>query len=446
VALTLTNGLSLVAAAGFWFHTSQHSRILFGKYSIPYFLALCLLTVLATIPGATLRFLLTEQALILSSGRKVTLSLSTKLLTVLVLAAVLLGSAETLLVYRYHAREARAPDLQRQQFHPYLQVVPKPNHESLVINRWGFRGEDIERVKPANVYRIFVLGGSTVFCPDVAFEDSHCRILEKKLRSAYPGVKVEVQNAGMDWHTSQHSLMTFLSKFQDFDPDLIICLQGINDLCRSFSPPGFAWGDVQRDYSHYYGPVATMVNDYFGAAAYHRFLIISEVCSHVAYYWYSDFRYGTGPKVTQEVKPVAVTQWQSLAPFERNMRDLATVIRSKQIELVLVSQPYLYKTNMTEEEERALLFPDYVCRNKDEKPDLASMVRGMDTFNRTSKAIAHNQGVLFIDLEQLVPKTLEYFVDDVHYTVEGNRLIGEILARNVIAAGFVARKFPKAGK
>jgi hypothetical protein len=426
-----TNALSLVALAGFWFHTSQ-DKVVFGKYSTRYFLVLCVLTALATVPGLTLRFLLTEHAIVSSSGRRVTLALGTKLLAVVILPAMLLVSAEALFTHWYRATQSA----KWAQYHPFLQKIPRPRDEGLVINRWGFRGEEIERAKPAGVYRTFVLGGSTVFCDGVAFEDSHCRILEKWLRAAYPSVRVEVQNAGMDWHTSQHSLIKFLFQIQDFDPDLIIVYHAINDLCRSFSPPRIARGEFQSDYGHFNGPVADMVNDHFGNARYHRFFVVDQIHALVSQQWFSDFKVGA--------KPVTVTHWRSLASFERNMRDLATIIRSKQIDLVLASQPYLYKTTMTEEEKSKLWFLDFQCRNREERADIASMARGMDAFNRTSRAIARDHGVLFVDLEQLVPKTLEYFVDDVHYTPAGNQLIGEVLGREVIGQGFVEKKFPAA--
>jgi hypothetical protein len=49
-----------------------------------------------------------------------------------------------------------------------------------------------------------------------------------------------------------------------------------------------------------------------------------------------------------------------------------------------------------------------------------------------------------VDLESMVPKTIDYFANDVHYTVPANRLIGETLAEYV-QAHHAAQRVDKVG-
>ena len=37
-----------------------------------------------------------------------------------------------------------------------------------------------------------------------------------------------------------------------------------------------------------------------------------------------------------------------------------------------------------------------------------------------------------IDMESMVPKNLDYFTDDVHYTERGSRLLAEIIAEEIL--------------
>jgi hypothetical protein len=428
-------GLLAVGVAGFWFHTSEMPAIL-GKYSREYLLVACLVTAGGAAAGFAAWLVLTPQQLVLRSGRTITPSLRAKLLGVVALAALVLVVAEIGLT-RWEARKW-GPRQDLAGFHPFLQNVPVAGNPAPPINRWGFRGEDIELAKPGGTYRIFVLGGSTVYCREVGFEQTHCRLQEKRVRRAYPHVKVEVQNAGCPWHTSQHSLIKFLTKVEDFDPDLVIVYHGLNDLVRGFTPPYVTRGDYQPDYGHYLGPAATLVHSYAEDRGRFHLYVVDEARTFLDRRWFSDLR-GTGEH-TPPVRETAITEWKSLPSFARNMRNLAAAVRSKGIGLILASQPYLYKEGMTAQERSAA---GAIQASRYETADVPSMICGMEKFNGTSRAVAREHGVVFVDLEKRVPKTLDYFVDAFHYTPEGNRVVGEALGEAVIANGFVDRKFPR---
>lgn len=202
-------------------------------------------------------------------------------------------------------------------------------------------------VKPDGTFRIFVLGGSTVLSSRVDYEDSHVRLLGLSLQELFtqaPGDdrRVEIQNAGNHWHTSQHSLMKYLFKIQDFDPDLVIVWHGINDLCRSCSPPRFLSGDYQADYSHFWGPTAEMVMKHeeepdpkplfgFGGS------LLATRLSLITNALYQDFR------DTKSVRFVDMGEFASLAAFQRNMRGIIRAVQSDGKCLVFATQPYLYR-------------------------------------------------------------------------------------------------------
>ena len=43
----------------------------------------------------------------------------------------------------------------------------------------------------------------------------------------------------------------------------------------------------------------------------------------------------------------------------------------------------------------------------------------------------------FIDLDALLPKTLEYFYDDCHFTEKGSERVAEVLSEKIIGGNFL---------
>jgi hypothetical protein len=147
-------------------------------------------------------------------------------------------------------------------FHPFLQFIPS-KAQNLHINQWGFRGDEITKQKSKNTYRVFLLGGSTVFNSGVIYEKNVSKRLEEMLSQKYPEKKIEVINAGVDGYTSEHSLIQYLFYIKDFSPDMIIMWHGINDWYYSCTPKQYAYTSYKSDYSHHLGADAQMVFAHF---------------------------------------------------------------------------------------------------------------------------------------------------------------------------------------
>ncbi|MBM83605.1 MAG: hypothetical protein CMJ78_23855 [Planctomycetaceae bacterium] len=432
--------------AGFWMQTSNEPVFL-GKYSFEYAMKAAAISLTATFLTISAHMLLTAKMSRRDDSQQQARQ-SVRVLAVVALLVVTYSLCEFVMTSVHRGDVAAEKQARRERldtFHPFLQVSAASNDEAMHINRWGFRGEDIEKDKPEGTYRVFVLGGSTVYCSRAKFEDSHCRRLEVLLRSAYPARRIEVQNAGYDWHTSQHSLMKFLFEIQDFDPDLIIVMHAINDICRSFSPPRYSsLGEFQPDYSHFHGPLAEMLKQYAVEDQPPRSWVWHHTVKLFQDHWYADFRVGPNVRRDQEWrrfhsegKTVDANLLPSLATYQRNMQQLIEVVRSKQIDMMISSQPSLYKESMSIEELTSLTFPMNVCRNEFENPDIQSLVNAMKRFNAASAELAQENDVGYVTLAKEMPKTLDYFVDDVHYTKKGNEFVAEQFFRKIQAAGFL---------
>lgn len=102
----------------------------------------------------------------------------------------------------------------------------------------------MDKDKPEDVYRIFVMGGSAARgTPDPRF--GFGRILEVMLQEAYPDRRFEVINTGMVAINS-HVVMRIARECADYDPDLFVVYMGNNEAVGPFGvgtefneqPPG----------------------------------------------------------------------------------------------------------------------------------------------------------------------------------------------------------------
>src|SRR5205807_4189844 len=141
--------------------------------------------------------------------------------------------------------------------------------------------DHIPKNKQASTFRILALGGSTTRDVSLKKDDRYPAVLERILQERYPTTRIEVLNGGMDWYTTEHALIQYAFGASDWNPDLVVFFEGINDLCRSCASPQLAVGEYKSDYSHFYGPVIR---------AYHTPAFESWLVQPIARVWYSDLR------------------------------------------------------------------------------------------------------------------------------------------------------------
>ena len=78
---------------------------------------------------------------------------------------------------------------------------------------------------------------------------------------------------------------------------------------------------------------------------------------------------------------------------------------------------------------------------KREWPSARSMGRAMRTFNAATRKVAKLTGALLVDAESVVPKTWDYFADDIHTTELGGQTVGAEAARVIMDAGLIEQWF-----
>ncbi len=151
--------------------------------------------------------------------------------------------------------------LMNYQFDPYkiIQLTPGfVDERGVYHNAQGFRRQlDTPQKKPADVLRVFLMGGSTAYglqslsrlgrekYPVIRNNQTIDHYLELALEDAIPGKKIEVINAAITSFYSHHHFIYLSQVILKFDPDVVIFLDGFNDYYHT--ERGF---DQFRDYAY----------------------------------------------------------------------------------------------------------------------------------------------------------------------------------------------------
>lgn len=291
------------------------------------------------------------------------------------------------------------------RFDPFLQAYVPDIH--------------VPKAKADGELRIICLGGSTTACrmlPDTA---RYPYLLEKKLRQRFPDKRIRVINLGSDWFSTKHLLICYVTVARYYHPDIVICMESINDVYRSFSPMEYALGDYNDEYTHFYGPA--------GYAA-------APPTAERTFILHSVFRSFYDMVNRSKEHRYDISAFRSIVPFIRNLHTLSDYTRADSVALIMVTQPHSY-TSITADPalvDKYWMNKSFCTRRAGrfltEYADIPSMAMAMDSFRRSEIGMAQELAVPLIDASPLLPASHIFFTDDVHYTSRGSDSLSTIVA------------------
>ncbi|HAP35770.1 MAG TPA: hypothetical protein DCQ28_07440 [Bacteroidetes bacterium] len=287
-------------------------------------------------------------------------------------------------------------DRNRNKYHPYLQLVPQEYH--------------LRSDSSSQVIRIFCLGGSTTELADSKGKDWESRV-ETILKNEYGITNVEVYNLGREWYTTLHTLINYETNLRQHKPSVILIMQSLNDLLHNADFSVFSHDTFREDYGHFYGPVNRIIQH--GS-------LLDKMNSIVAGLWYAY------PKevITTDIFPGIVS-------YERNLKTIIELAKNDSTKIILMTEPSLFKSVMSTDEISVLGMLKVEAINEHKVWSLQTATNGMQQYNSMMKTIAKNHNLPLIDLDSVVPKSLTYFRDDVHYTDTTFSLIAPFIAHEL---------------
>jgi lysophospholipase L1-like esterase len=295
------------------------------------------------------------------------------------------------------------------QYEPRPHSLYVRSQEDPKVNSLGFLDEEFRREKTPGTLRIACLGSSTTEGGNAAqHEGSYPYFLGRILRER-GGSPVETLNFGMSGWTSAEMLVNYVLVVQDFDPDLVLIHEAVNDV----EPR--AWPRFAADYSHY----RRHWRDVLLSPAHRALLTVSDLFA--VWQLRGDEEFGLAAAVNQLPQgPYRFADGrlppETAAPFKRNVRTIAEHVRVRGGHAALVTMPY--------DSSRAKALPLFRA--------------GLDEHNAILRELAREQDLLLVDLDALAHQRPERwrkeFLDLVHLTPEGNRLKAEAIADALLAS------------
>ncbi|HET6348787.1 MAG TPA: SGNH/GDSL hydrolase family protein [Candidatus Krumholzibacteria bacterium] len=310
----------------------------------------------------------------------------------------------------------------------------------------GFRGDPLIDPKPANEFRIFMVGGSTTECFYLDDNDDMSRVMQRKLAGvAPPGTSVKVYNVGMSGAASDDHVAMISQRLVHLQPDLVVVFCGINDLTRSI---------YNYDYRHYieYRPA-------YHKPWYKRLLMKFQIVRRL---FLLKERINPDRQRLQEQRTL-VTNYAGLIGLERsapvsdavprtdetsyatNLRSMAGIARANHFEMVFMTQQTTWNSavDSTAHAHHWMRYragapgPDGLPTPTGFTFREDQMDAAMGRLNDSMRSVCREESVPLYDLARELPRSLEYFYDDCHFNVKGARITGLNLSRFLIGQGLV---------
>jgi lysophospholipase L1-like esterase len=308
--------------------------------------------------------------------------------------------------------------------HPYLSYYPTPNYRKgqTAHNSLGYRGDEFPLKKPASVYRIVVLGGSSTY--DVRIEDNadiFTAQLEKQLHEKYGYQNVQVINAGVPGYNSWELLANLEFRVLDLDPDLVIIYEGVNDVhARMVEPSVYRGDDLGRRQAWQAPRVAlwehsALLRILSRTMNASRQVGIDDFVSSPTYLsWPFDYRL-----LEDNVDPVEILKENPPVYFQRNLENMVAVAKEHKVKIMFSTwaySPYL---------------KDYASETYYQL--------GFKENNAVVKAVATDQHIPLFDFAAVMPQDTKYWADGRHSSEAGAVVKAGLFAEFIDAQGLIEK-------
>lgn len=308
-------------------------------------------------------------------------------------------------------------------------------------NQYGFRSLSMRKQKtPADTIRILCLGASTTDQANQNTEDTWCALLEKELNEEYSRGKFRFETASYGrggWKAIDLYAWARIN-IKRFKPDIVITLMGINDLAwnggseYSYASLNDALQKRGAGTSESLGAIKHVCKEYSqicrrGVLAMRRLELYRNKNAGKVLEWHSENLPALRKKYQQRRQVVQVTRVPDpIVEFNDAMEGLLSLLQKAGTEVFVLGQPVIWKERMTPTEAAALWF-HVNTPSGPVRPSTEWLLTEMRRYNNRQKGLAARYGATYIDLDSVIPKTLEYYFDDCHYTDAGSRLVASVV-------------------
>ena len=372
-----------------------------------------------------------------STRGNIALVLLSTVLSVTALEAMLRAVAPIADPYKLHKRRPHVVQTYlRSSFPPNMRVrlsteagLPGMDGRETMFttNNVGLRGDSLAMPKPDDELRVFVVGGSTTENLYVDDRQAMTRVLETRLDTIAPGKRVKVYGAGKSGAKSYDHVEIIAHRLVHLEPDLLIVFAGINDLRAAMYGRNFlmlppALGAPDTEWSLMQLVRFAMTEFQLGRRLFSLLKpedyrdAIEQITLR------SNFRRSV---TMREALPVSMSAPRiDVAPYRNNLISLVGIARAHGIDLVFMTQATTWNSRIDSQ----IAEWHWMSAGPDSAYREEALDQAMEAYNDAVRAVAAELDVPLFDLARLLPKSGEYFYDDVHFNPRGADTVGTMLA------------------
>jgi lysophospholipase L1-like esterase len=323
----------------------------------------------------------------------------------------------------------------------------------LTINALGMRG-DLPGEEPA--YRILAIGGSTTIC--VYLDDAHAwpYLLQERLNDLLGPSQVWVGNVGRPGHKTVHHILQ-VEKLLDQYPevDAVILLVGINDFLPYLVEVTDPAANLVPTPEQELGMAFSVFPGWDADTPWYRRNLIGRAL------WRLSWRPIRGTEKLQPMDAHGVFQaalrhyrqragrlvdaLPDLEPgragYAQNLRRIIAAARERGVQVVLVTQPTLWRSGLSKAEQ-ALLWgggpPFWALREGADYYSVEALAEGMARYNDALLEVCGEGGAICIDAAAGIPQSGEFFFDDAHFTEAGSARLAGLIASGLLKLQLLA--------
>jgi lysophospholipase L1-like esterase len=327
------------------------------------------------------------------------------------------------------------------KWHPFVGFTFSPNNRlvgshpnqkqkvDVFVDKHGFLAKDngLSIKKETDEIRIATIGGSTTANLNLAFDQNWPGYLGILIQRKFPNRKIKVINAGIPGFDTAQSIGNLALRVMPFKPDIVIIYHAYNDLKAIRSTV-----DFKPDYSHIH-------NTSYGFHKQPNMLI--KILSNSMLYVRTrnlvrEIKQNKISNNNQDKKRFSSIPKEAANTFEEHIKALVAIARSGGASVIISSYATLHDPNLNWESPKEAIKE----LSKYKKDDLGGLYHftpgltiraifdGFNLYNEILHGVALNEKTGWVDNANLVPHEDQYFVDRVHFTPLGAKLMAENFA------------------
>jgi lysophospholipase L1-like esterase len=300
-----------------------------------------------------------------------------------------------------------------------VRVLSETQRFDYATDRSGFRGKSLEGgPRPKDAYRIFFLGDEAMLAESLPEEQTFPALVETALnqRRAVEDLRVEAANGAVPGSFAAPIRATLEARVLPLEPDMVVVMTAQNDVRAALAS---GWDEEGTAFTR--GAPRPAFLDWLAS--------VSELV-RIARDRADPPALRRAPSALERLGPrdPAADPARALPAYRRELRLMAAACSVAKAELVLVTQPTLYKATLTPEEKAHLPHgPDEALR------------RGIELYNEAVRSEAARTGARLVDLAQLMACDLDHLRDDVALTPAAHEVAARIFLEEVFKDKAAAR-------